>query len=100
MATAFHDHYASVGWQDASHGKRRIVDLALKLRRWKIDQPSHGKTGAANPDSAHALKLRIDEADRQLAAMPERRNRTPEQNRTVAELHERKKVWQRQLAGG
>lgn len=43
MATAFHDHYASIGWQDASQGKRRIVDLAAKLRKWKVDQPSHGK---------------------------------------------------------
>jgi hypothetical protein len=43
MATAFHDHYASIGWQDASQGKRRIVDIAAKLRKWKVDQPSHGK---------------------------------------------------------
>jgi len=42
-AKTFFDHFAAVGWMDGK--QRRISDMGARLRKWKTDQPSHGKTG-------------------------------------------------------
>lgn len=58
MAAAFHDHFAGVGWQDGTVGKRRITDLGARMRKWKVDQPSHGLKMAAATSGVPEWKAR------------------------------------------
>jgi len=87
-----------------SKGKRyKDHYAALKGTSWvwsKVDEVRGATKPSAFPETAAAIKARIEAARTEINSLPSyKADRSPEQHARIAELQTRIKGWQRQLAG-